>query len=91
LEENLETIFNNLNLNYSHHCGIIRCHEDKAYSYRNLWEKEGIHFFHGMAMYLLSYVLPYSEECRDTELGWVPVELWVIDNYDRFKNHFPKI
>ena len=89
LEKNLETIFDNLSLDYSHHCGIIRYHGDKAYSYRDMWKKEGIHFFHGMAMYLLSYVLPFSNECRQTKQGWVPVETWVIDKYKQFKKHFP--
>ena len=91
LEKNLEEIFNNLNLNYSHYQGIIRCHGDKAYGYRDLWESQNIHFFHGMTMYLLSYIQPYSNESRQTEFGWVPVEKWVIDNYERFKKHFPPI
>ena len=90
LEEHLETIFNNLNLDYSHHCGIIRCHGDKAYLYRQKWERHSIHFFHGIAIYLLSYVYPYSNECRNTKEGWIPVDNWVVNNYERFKKHLPE-
>jgi hypothetical protein len=89
LKINLPTIFAQLNLLYP--LGIITAHGDKAYSYRETWEKAGIHFFHGVAIYLLSYVRPFSNEVRETANGWVDVCQWVIDNKDRFIPKFPAI
>lgn len=71
---------------------ILSAHGDKAYGYRSKWEKAGIPFNHGVALYLLTYIKPYSEEVRETrDCGWVDVGEWVISNYDRFKQFLPKV
>lgn len=89
LEKNLPTIFERLDLVYPP--GIIVSHGDKAYSFRHQWEDAGIHFYHGVAIYLLSYVHPFNKEVRETANGWVDVCQWVINNKDRFVPLFPPI
>lgn len=62
---------------------------DKCYGYRSDWEAAGIPFWHGVAIYYLTKMKPYSDECRDVrDLGWVPPGEWVKKNYERFKEHF---
>lgn len=58
-------------------------HGDKCYGYRNVWEKAGVPFNHGALVYLLTYMAPYSQQVRQTDNGWVPVEDWVIDFYKK--------
>lgn len=91
LHANLPVIFEKLGINFNHHAGIIGAHGDKAYSYKTDWDKAGIHFFHSVAIYLLTYCRPYSQEVRQTKNGWVPVDVWVIDNHERFKHALPEI
>lgn len=62
LYANLSSIFKKFGLNYNNNAGIIGAHSDKAYSYKHEWEEYSIHFFHGIAIYLLSYVQPYNKE-----------------------------
>lgn len=85
LEQNLQSFFKELNIDCCN--GIIVAHGDKCYGYKNKWEKAGIPFYHGIAIYLLSYIHPFSNESRDVNGTWVPVDQWVIDNYNRFKPH----
>jgi hypothetical protein len=59
-------------------CGIVRAHGDKGYGYRYFWEEKGIPFHKGMALYLLSYIRPFSKTCRETEKGWVDPGKWVV-------------
>lgn len=61
------------------HSGFIGAHGDKCYGYRDEWEKESIPFGLGVAIYLLTYVRPYSKTVRQTESGWVAPEKWVVD------------
>ena len=54
--------------------GIIGAHGDKCYGYRYRWDEVGIPFEHGAAMYLLSYMKPWSGETRKLHDGtWVDV------------------
>ena len=69
--------------------GIIVAHGDKFYGYRGTFERAGIHFYHGVAIGLLSCLKPWSEECRETSGGWVPVEQWVVKNSHRFLSLLP--
>lgn len=71
--------------------GLISAHGDKCYQYRNLWEAHDVPFFHGVAIYLLSYVYPYANEVRETDKGWVAPDGWVITNYHRFKEHLASV
>lgn len=84
LEKHLGKFFENLGIYADYAIGMGSAHGDKCYSYRNQWEKVGIRFEHGVAIYLLSYVYPFSNEVRKTPNGWIaPVE-WVIANHERF-------
>lgn len=69
--------------------GLISAHGDKCYGYRDLWEKAGIPFHKGVAIYLLTYCRPYSQEVRETEKGWVQTENWIVENKDRFLPFLP--
>ncbi len=89
LDEHLPAFFEALDVSWVDHAGIVVSHGDKCYQYRSGWEKAGIPFTHGAAIYLLSYVYPYSAEVRDTLEGWVPPKDWVVANYDRFKKYLP--
>ena len=73
--------------------GIISAHGDKFYSYRNRWEKAGIHFFHGCMIMMLTYIPPFSKETRDEVVcgKWVDPANWVINNYKRFSQYLPPI
>lgn len=70
--------------------GLISAHGDKCYSYRCIWEEYNIPFEHGVAIYLLTYVKPFSEQVRNTKTGWVDPYKWVIDNYKKLKIFFNK-
>ena len=79
--------------------GMIGAHGDKCWSYREQWTDAGVPWFHGAALYLLSYCRPYSEEVRDGSLvtitnngrPWKAVDEWVVENYERFKDKLPPI
>lgn len=89
LFENLPTFFSNLG--FSCPSGLIVAHGDKCSTYRSAFEEAGIPFPHGVAIYLLSYCSPFSNEVRETENGWVDPEKWVIKNYSRFKEFLPPV
>jgi hypothetical protein len=69
--------------------GIVTCHGDKCYGYREDWEEAGIPFEKGVAIYLLSYCKPFSDQCRETKAGWVKPCEWVISVKDQFINLLP--
>jgi len=64
--------------------GYIGAHGDKCYGFRQQLEDAGIPFPHGVAIYLLSHMHPYSKEVRQTPEGWVDVGDWIVKNKDRF-------
>jgi hypothetical protein len=85
LEIHLPSFFWNCGVPWQGNEGIITAHGDKCYSYRQKWLQAGIPFEHGVAVYLLTYCLPYSKEVRDTEKGWVAPNDWVEKHYyERF-------
>lgn len=68
------------------HDGMISAHGDKAYRYCSDFETVGIPFNHGLTIYLLTYLHPFLQECRNTDKGWVNPSDWVIQNYPKFQN-----
>lgn len=74
---------------WRHNRNIISSHGDKCFQYRRKWERMGISFVHGSALYLLTHCYPFCLECRSTPEGWVSPEDWVIDNYWKFKAYLP--
>lgn len=87
LEENLGSFMTSLGADVD--MTLIICHGDKAY--RDEFEKAGIDFYHGVAIYLISHVKPFSNECRDTDSGWIPVIDWIVVNKERFLSHLKPI
>lgn len=75
--------------------GMIVAHGDKCYSAAEECRKRGVPFVHFVAIYLLTYISPFSSESRETihtatkESEWVPPYKWVLDNYERFKPYLP--
>lgn len=65
---------------------LISAHGDKGYCYKRDWEKSGIHFYHGMMLYILFRLEPFCDETEQHN-----VKSWVIDNYSRFVNLLPSI
>lgn len=65
--------------------GIIVAHGDKCRQYEREWAEAGVPFFHGAAIYLLSYCWPYSQHVRETQFGWVAPKDWVIKSYENFR------
>jgi hypothetical protein len=88
LEEHLPNFFKKLGIEECN--GIITAHGDKCYGYEGVWNEAGIPFHHGVAIYLLCYLNPYSKEVRETKNGWVRPDDWVIANYPRFKDLLDK-
>ena len=64
---------------------VIAAHGDKVYQYKDIWAAANIPFAHGAAIYLLTYIHPFTNEVRDTTKGFIPPQQWVIDNYNHFK------
>ena len=71
----------------SYNEGLISAHGDKCSGPRN----ENIPFPHFVAIYLLTYVKPYSEQVRKTKDGWVDPFVWVTNIYPEMKKHLPEI
>lgn len=70
--------------------GMISSHGDKVYGYREQFKKAGLPFNYGVAIYLLTYMHPWSDEVRETKNGWVAPCDWVVANKDRFLPFIPK-
>lgn len=86
-EKNLLSFFDKCGIKFKQEYvnPILCAHGDKCYGYRNTWMDNGIPFSHGVAIYLLTYETPYSDEVRKTKNGRVDVCGWVVNNYERFK------
>lgn len=69
--------------------GLSVAHGDKCYGYKEQWEEAGLSFPHGVAIYLITHLAPYSREVRNTDSGWVAPADWVIANKERFLPHLP--
>lgn len=66
--------------------GLIVAHGDKCWQYQGYWEKAGIPFEHGVAIYLLTYLSPWLQTVRQTDKGWVSPKEWVVNKYPEFKD-----
>ena len=64
---------------------IIICDSDKCMQYREIWEKHGIPFDHGVMIYLITKMKPYCEEARKT----ISASDFVIKYYEQFKVFIP--
>lgn len=64
---------------------VISAHADKCYSYKSIWAEHDILFVHGVMLFLLSYIRPYSDTVRDTNNGFVAPVKWVTEMYKNDK------
>jgi hypothetical protein len=90
LDVNFPIFLKDLNIDGDYR-GFIRAHGDKCYSYKGEMNKNNIHFFHGVAIYLLTYIDPYSKEVREVDGDWIHPMNWVIANKDKFMPYLPSI
>jgi hypothetical protein len=60
------------------------CHD-----FRFPWENNDIPFNHGIALFLLSFFEPWLSNSHDAETGEYDPQMWVLANYNRFKEYFP--
>ena len=87
LDKYFPEFLNRLGINFNICCpGIISCHADKCYGYKDAWDAESIPFERGVAIYLLSYLNPYAETCVRSDIS-----NWVVSNYNIFKTVFDEI
>jgi hypothetical protein len=83
LDENFNHFLNAISVKEpKYYMGLISAHGDKCYSYRDQWEKHGIPFEKGVAIYLASYIYPWSKTVRNTEEGWIAPDKWVMSMWD---------
>lgn len=64
---------------------IISCDADKCTQYCRIWENNGIPFEHGIMIYLITKMRPYSDEARKT----ISACDFVIKYYEKFKEFMP--
>jgi hypothetical protein len=91
LENNLPQIFEAVGINKDLAIGSITSGGDKCYGSQELFEKCGLHFYHGVAIYLLLGFPPFCEEVRNTKNGWVDPFQWIILNKDKFTPILPEV
>lgn len=89
LDKHLESFFRKIGLLKYEWEGISGAHGDKCYGYKDKWEKAGISFPHGVAIYLASYCYPFTQETRNP--GQDHVSDWVITKYQEWKDFLPAI
>lgn len=89
LQRNFITFLERLGFEDARWCdGLIVAHGDKGYQYKDRWAAEGVPFNQGMAIYLLTYLLPWSYSVRETNEGWVDPCEWVVKHYRQYQHHF---
>jgi len=89
LDQNFPKFCAKIGVDFETRCkGIVTCHADKCYGYESYWKDEhSISFEHGVAIFLLSYLKPWSELSRVDENGkWKNVKIWVAEQYPKFKS-----
>lgn len=88
LDENFPGFLKAVGGNFDICGGIVVAHGDKAYGYKHDWNKAGIPFEHGVAIFLLTYLRPWADEV-EKDGRRVDVGQWVMDNYGRFLKFLP--
>lgn len=51
--------------------GMVTAHGDKAYGYKDQWQKHNIPFHHGVLLFLLSYTKEYGDRPKHESVDWV--------------------
>lgn len=81
LDKKLAKLFSLLGINEEEAKGLHFAYDDKCDQYKQEWEEAGVPYEHGVMIYMLTFVSPFSENVRSTKNGWVAPEEWVIDTY----------
>jgi hypothetical protein len=70
---------------------IIYSKIDLANHYKETFRRDEIPFYHGVCLFLLTYIPPWSAESGDIGDGiYIKVEDWIKSNYDFFKDKLPE-
>lgn len=91
LELNLPSFFKSVGLNPEYASGSIGSSGDKCYGAIHKFEEAGLHFYHGVAIYIILGFSPFSEKVRNTENGWVDPFQWIVENKDQFTPYLPEV
>lgn len=70
--------------------GCIAAHGDKVRQYYSFWEKNGIHRYHGAAIYLLMRVA-FFDDVYPVSKDKIKPEQWVVNNYTKYKHLLPDV
>ena len=71
---------------------LMNSYVDKCYSYEYIWHKAEIPIERAMALFLLAYTDEYKNKVGWVEGGdFIPIDVWVIDQYIWAKHTFDKI
>lgn len=91
LDKHIQSIFDLVGLKDAG--GIVLAHGDKFYSHKEMFEEAGLHFAQGVAIGLISYEPPYSQELRkyDRDGEWINFDLWFHMNHLRFLKYLPAV
>ncbi len=93
-EKHIWTFFDKIGADATYSRGIIGAHGDKVPS-RYHWEQRGIPFEHALAIFLASYLRPYSQEICWSRTNFDPslpeVEDWIVLKYPEWKQHLPPV
>lgn len=85
MDKYLPDLFEKVGLNKEFASGYVVAHGDKAYGCKYEWEQAGIHFFHGVCLYMLTYTKLLGDyEPHESKQ-------WVIDNYPKYKDLLPEV
>ncbi len=91
LDRHLLTFLANIGLEEGHmHSGLITAHGDKASCFQHDWEKGGVPFEHGVAIFFLWWSRRYRPEVPNH----LDLRQWVVENYTtghRFRDFLPPI
>ena len=91
LEENLPSFFESIGLNPQYALGSISAGGDKCYGAAYKFEQAGLHFYHGVAIYLALGFDPFSDKVRNTQDGWVDPFQWIVDHKNEFTPFLPEV
>lgn len=91
LESNLPVFFKNIGIDFTYYNSLITADGDKCAMHESFFEENGLHYCHGVAIYLLLSFQPYSEQVRDTPQGWVNPFVWIVQNKEQFLPHLPPV
>lgn len=62
---------------------LARYHE--CFAWTNYFQANNIPFMHAILIYALTFTKPWSDGVRQTPTGFVPPEVWIRNNYYRFR------